>query len=56
MKKLVLIIAMLFGVVASSYNASKPKKKEQNSVDINYSLDRFVASLDSLNTVLDEIR
>ena len=56
MKKLVLIIAMLFGVVASSYNASKPQEKEVVKVDINNSLDSFGASLDSLNNVLNEIK
>ena len=55
MKKVVLIIAMLFGVVASSYNASKPKKGNEIKVDINSTLDNFSASLDSLNNAIDEI-
>ena len=47
---------MLFGVVASSYNASKPQQREVSQVDINSSLESFASSLDSLNTVVDEIK
>jgi len=53
MKKIALIVVMLFGVMASSYNKSKKQEVRPPVSEINSSLDNLRVSLDSLNTLLD---
>lgn len=53
MKKIALIVMMLFGVIGSSYNKSKKQEVRPPVEDINNSLDNLRTSLDSINRVID---
>lgn len=53
MKKIALIVMMVFGVMASSYNNSKEVVTRPPVEDINNSLDNLQVALDSLNAVID---
>lgn len=53
MKKIALIVMMVFGVMASSYNNSKEVVIRPPVEDINNSLDNLQVALDSLNAVID---
>lgn len=53
MKKIALIVMMVFGVMASSYNNSKEVATRPPVEDINNSLDNLQVTLDSLNAVFD---
>lgn len=53
MKRLVLTVFLLFGVIATSFNNSREVETRPPFEEITISLDNLRVSLDSLNTILD---
>lgn len=53
MKRLVLTVFLLFGVIATSFNNSRQVETRPPVEEITISLDNLRMSLDSLNNVID---